>query len=89
MKNYIVREVGYEALMAAIIEQAMLDAEKASEKAENAYIEACDASDAYDLDKCVKAQNEVEKWDAEKADAEQGIKAWRKLLEDLLLPTVY
>lgn len=88
-KQYITREVGYEALMAAIIEQAMLDAENADDKAYDAYIDFCDASDAHDHEKCVKAKKEMEKWDAEKADAEQGIEEWRKLLEDLLLPTVY
>lgn len=89
MRNYIVREVGYEALMAAIIEQAMLDAEKADDKAYDAYIDSWDASDVHDHDAFVKAIKEEEKWNAEKADAEQGIEEWRKLLEDLLLPTVY
>lgn len=88
-KQYIVREVGFEALMAAIVEQAKADAENASEKAYDAYITACDAADAGDTEKWKRYDREMKKWDAEKADAEKGIEEWRKALEDLLLPTVY
>lgn len=88
-KIYIVREVGFDALMAAIVEQAKVDAENASEKAYDAYIMACDAADAGDAEKWKRYDKEMKKWDAEKADAEKGIEEWRKVLEDLLLPSVY
>lgn len=89
MKNYIVREVGFEALMAAIIEQAKADADNASEKAYDAFVIALDASDANDNERWKKSMKEVQKWDAEETDAKKGIEEWRKVLEDLLLPSVY
>lgn len=88
-KNYILREVGYEALMAAIIERATEDVKSADDKAYDAYITACDAADAGDIEKWKKYDRKMKKWDAEKADTEKGIEEWRKSLEDLLLPTVY
>lgn len=88
-KNYITREVGYEALMAAIIEQAKADADNASDKAYDAFIDALDASDANDNARWEKSMKEVQKWDAEETDAKKGIEEWRKVLEDLLLPSVY
>ena len=86
MKNYILREVGHEALMAAIIEQAREDAKKANEKANVAYEEMKKANNANAKRVWEK---KMLKYMAEEKDAMKAVREWRKELEDLLLPSIY
>lgn len=86
-KQYIVREVGYQALMAAIIEQARADADYANRRANDAFIRMKEIR--YRNAHKATLEKMVLNFTKEKEDAEKGIEEWRKELEDLLLPSIY
>ena len=86
-KQYITREVGYEALMAAIIEQAREDAKIANKRANEAYAEM--KKIPYNNAHKRTFEKMVLRFTKEKEDAEEAVREWRKELEDLLLPSIY
>lgn len=86
-KQYITREVGYEALMAAIIEQAREDAKIANKRANDAYVEM--KKIPYNNAHKRTLEKKMLRCMEEEKDARRAVREWRKELEDLLLPSIY
>ena len=78
-KNYVVAEVGFEALFEAMVAQAEADIANAKMKMEIAW----QMADTQDDEQITKAEAIAKKAEKLQADAKQGLADWVKVLRTL------